>query len=473
MNNAGATSGATSKAANTDFERRWPVLAVFLTAWLLPATTARRTAHVSLMNAWLIHLLAAFLTILLIMLLVTWAEPGRGGLDIDEALVQFLYIFMQIDQQFARQPYVSSATLAGITISIEIGFLLLALLVMPWGAHDEPMRESYRNALRHTWLRTAHFIPCVLLVGIVGLALYHMEFEWRRTNPRYWYPWEHPWYVEYSAPIIVQTAFIAALWLMWGLFRAVRTSRHIPPIERPPICDVCGYNLTTMSMESRCPECGEAVETSLGPAARPGTVWQRRGELGRWAAWWQCSVAALFRTRKLGRQLRVVSPGTDHRRFFALHLPVVFCIGAVGIATFALFEDGVGMFVDEPAVVLMIMSMFGCAYVVGAVAFANLAAVVVGIVESLRCRRNLLPAAIQIACYLGVYLTAWALFAAVSGVAIVVLGEAYWFHALESLSGIYRDDLVGFTWLLPNAACGIWYFVLVARGTAATRYANR
>ena len=226
-------------------------------------------------------------------------------------------------------------------------------------------------------------------------------------------------------------------------------------------------------MKSRCPECGDAIETSLGPGARPGIVWQRRGELGRWVAWWQCCVTALCRTRTLGRQLRVVSPGSDHRRFFALHLPVVFCIGAMGLAGVVAVAAGVDELVDEPAFALMFMSMFGYACVAGTAAFACFAAVLVGVVESLCYRRNLLPAAVQIACYLGAYLAAWAMFGAISGVAIVTLAEAYYFHALESLTGIYRDDLAGFTWFLPNAVWGVWYFVLVARGTAATRYANR
>lgn len=297
MNNAGATSGIPSQTANTDLERRWPAMAVFLTAWWLPATTARRTAHVSLLNAWLIHLPATLLTILLIMLLVAWAEPGRGVRDIDEAFVQFLYMLLKIDQQFVRHPYVSSAALAGIILSIEIGHLLLALLVMPWGAHDEPLRNSYRNALRHTWLRTAHVLPCVLLVGTVSLALHNMQFEWLRANPapkrpvqppavavatsdsayeqavaeyeaavvqyreqmaraqEAWKTWaaQTPWHVTYSVPLAVQTAFITALWLLWGLFRGVGASRHTPLIERPPMCEACGYNLSTIPMESRCP----------------------------------------------------------------------------------------------------------------------------------------------------------------------------------------------------------------------------
>lgn len=65
------------------------------------------------------------------------------------------------------------------------------------------------------------------------------------------------------------------------------------------------------------------------------------------------------------------------------------------------------------------------------------------------------------------------MFGAVSGAAVVKLAEAHWFYGLESLTGINRYSLAMWAWLLANAAWGIWYFVLVARGTVGARYANR
>jgi len=316
MNNAGATSGVPSQTANTDLERRWPAMLVFVTAWLLPATTARRTGHVSLLNAWLIHLPAALLTILLIVILVALVNGNGITKQPDLIFDEFGSIINAIVDEFKRHPYAFPATVAGIAISIEIGFLLLALLVMPWGARDEPIWNSYRNALRHTWLRTAHVLPCVLLVGTLGLVVYHVEFEWIRANPapkwpvqppavavatsdptyqqavaeyeaamvQYreqiaraqedWKTWaaQRPWHVDYSVPLAAQTAFIAALWLLWGLFRAVGASRHTPLIERPPMCEACGYNLSTMPMESRCPECGVAVGQAFSRFSVPRCV---------------------------------------------------------------------------------------------------------------------------------------------------------------------------------------------------------
>lgn len=136
-------------------------------------------------------------------------------------------------------------------------------------------------------------------------------------------------------------------------------------------------------------------------------------------------------------------------------------------------EAGVDKLADEPAMTVIMMSLFGCACVGGTVAFAHLAALVVGVVAGLCYRRNLLPGTIQVACYLGPYLAAWALFGAISGLGAAALAETHWLDVLESRTGIYRYDIAGFTWFLPNAAWGVWYFVLVARGTTASRYANR
>ena len=111
--------------------------------------------------------------------------------------------------------------------------------------------------------------------------------------------------------------------------------------------------------------------------------------------------------------------------------------------------------------------------VAGTAMFANLVALVVGMYESRRVRRNMLPGAIQMSCYLSGYLTAWAAFGAVTILIVGGLAVRDVFDGLEILTGVYYQTLVVFTWLIPNLACCIWYFVLVARGTAAMRYANR
>lgn len=497
-------------------EPRWPIGLALLTAWLLPATTARRTAHVSLPRAWSVHLIAALLTAVLIMLLVAWSEAD-AALSLGPIAAEFQEMMRASATAIQRQPIEFAFEVIGIAMLIEVTFLGVALLVMPWGACDEPLRNSYRHALRRTWLQTAHVIPIVLSVGTMIVVLDRLRAEWRLASPAPVLPtpppavqlppsdpkyaqatsdyqvnlqrynqnntiarqglrvWRRnqPWYIEYNEPLLVEMGFVLMLWLLWGLLRGVGVSRDVPPIARPPTCEVCGYNLTTISLQSKCPECGEPVLASLGPDNRVGTVWQRRREVGRRLAWWACASAVLRRPHPFGRQLRLMSPGTDHRSFFALHLPVVFIIATGCLLIFGLLTAGVTEVAEEQAVFLMAMSIFGCLCVAGTVTFSLTAALAIGLFESLRHKRNLLPGTMQIACYLGGYLTLWALFGAVTGLLVLALEASRLFHTLEGYTGIYRDALATWAWLLPNLACCVEYFILVSRGTAGTQHANR
>ncbi len=440
-------------------EPRWPAAMAFVTGWLLPATTARRTQHMPLAYAWLVHLIAALIIVALIILLVAWSEAGGHLYDIDRVFLKFELIVDEIAEELTSPPYGETAAVLAVALSIEAAFLVLALLVMPWGARDEPLRASFRNALRQTWLRTVQIIPCVFIVGSFAVIVNQRGGVFS--------------YLEYGIPMIVEAGFAAALWLLWGLLRAVGASRAVPPIERPPMCEACGYNLTTIPMDSRCPECGIAVAVSLGPDARAGTPWNRRQNVGCWRAWWQCSVTAFHCPGELGRQVRVISPVTDHRVFLALHLPVIFLIGAAGIMALYVAIEGFDELAEEPTFVSIAAPILGIACVGGAVLFALFAALIVGVIESLRCKRNLLPGAIQVACYLAGFLAVWVLFGAISSVTMVVLSDTHWFYSLEILTGIDQYVLGTWLWLLTNAVWGIWYFVLVARGTAGTKYANR
>ncbi len=443
-------------------EPRWPIGMALLTAWLWPATTASRTAHALLARVWMLHLFASVLTVAVIMFLVAWSKTNASG-DINWIISEFTSLIVSSASYLGHQPSVVAASALG----IEAAFFGLAFLVMPWGACDEPLRNSYRNSLRQTWLQTAHFIPVVLTVGMMIVVL-------DRLAGTVWPQKRQPWYIEYGDPLIVQVCAVAALWLLWGLLRGVGAARTAPAVARPPTCEECGYNLTTIPMDSRCPECGETVEASLGPDARPGTVWQRRRKIGRFTAWWRCSVAVMRRPRGFGRQLRTVLPGTDHRWFFALHFPLILCAGSAGIMAAVLLLAGVSEVTSDLVYPLLFMSMFGCACVAGAVMFTLLVVVVIGVLESVRYKRNLLPGTMQVACYLGGYLVLWALFgAATGGLVIAVHGKTSWFNSLEDFTGIYHDILAPLTWLLPNLACCIGYCLLVRRGTAGTQYANR
>lgn len=451
-------------------EPRWPAAAALVTAWVCPDTTARRTAHASLLDLWCVHFLAALLSIagVIVLIAASKAEAKFGVVSFYSALFDVL---VDVVEAFRFRPWWTVPLAIGIILVVEAAFPAIALLVMPWGARDEPLRTTYRNALRQTWLRTAHVIPCVLLVGTLAVVYHRLETAWLHTNPFAILLQGPPWYLRYAEPFLVATALLSVLWMLWALLRSVGAHREVAPISRPPICEACGYNLTTIPMESRCPECGEPVLASLSPTARSGASWQRRREIGRWRAWLECSVTAVRHPRELGRQLLVTADGTDHRRFFALHLPVIFCIAFASAAGSAVINTSITA--EDLPIFLMAFSALGCLCVGGTVIFTLAGTIAIGVFESLRHRRNLLPGTMQVACYLAGYLTLWALFGGASAVIVFAMEEEYWFRTLQGLTGIYRDTLATSTWLIPNLVWCVTYFVLLARGTAGTQYANR
>lgn len=513
-------SGTAPPACPAAEEKRWSALLALLTAWMLPATTARRTAHVSLRNAYVVHWLAAVLAVFLAFLLIGGTihldrrDDGRS----EGAIVETIALVMEVVREFERDPGTSFLVLASLVLSVELTFLGLAGLLTPWGAGDEPIRASILHSLRRVWLQTSHVLPAFLLIAVFTNSVMAASRQWERDHgaaaPSYeppvppqepvdapvgsqawqdyeaaltqyaeemqaanaaWEAWwrSRPWYVEYPEGAIGYVWFAVAAWFLWALFRAVGAPRAIPAVPRPPTCEFCGYNLTAAPMDARCPECGEPVERSLGPDARPGSAWQRTRGLARVAALWWCSVDAIRRPSAFGRQIQLSAGATAHRWLVALLVPLVFIVTTIGIMACFLLERRVAYIDDWILVRVMlftapIMGYFGALVLLG-VMLAT--AWLVALYYRWSDQRNLLHAAMQIAAYLGGYIVLWALISGLAGAAGFVFDD--WFRRMALLLGIDRELLTFGTWFLPNLLCLIGYVYLVRRGTGAARYANR
>ena len=75
---------------------------------------------------------------------------------------------------------------------------------------------------------------------------------------------------------------LLSLWTLISLIIAVRADYRSPadlPKPHDPWCEFCGYNLTGVDIEKRCPECGKPIAESLSPDARPPTPWESRPAL--------------------------------------------------------------------------------------------------------------------------------------------------------------------------------------------------
>jgi hypothetical protein len=490
-------------------EPRWPAGRALFTSWLMPATTARRTNHVPLHQAYAIHLLALCLGAILWLLLNAWdLSFGPDGL----LWVGIRNTLSGILETFERDPASAWSATAGIVLGIELGFLSLALLATPWGARDERMRDSIAAALRRTWLQTPFVSVAILLAGPPFVWLDHAGQAWTgATQPptptaltqpaparpstkdpsatKAWQQahaqwqaqqkayaealsgwWEgRPWYVKHAEEIIVICCLLLIAWFVWTVFRSMSAPRTTPSPNRPPLCEACGYNLTGNDVNGRCPECGEAILLSLGPHVRPGTPWQQRGGGRKWSEAWRCTLDGLRRPAWLGRQMQLPPRGPDHRPILVRCLPIFFLAGAAGLLG-AYVTSTARSPLQEPEVVYLLAPLVGCL----ATALLSACPLVASWAAALYYRavgeRNLLAAAMQMACCLAGYLVLWALSAPTVGILIIANRDL--FDRIKSVSPFDRALLMFGTWVVFNALCFLAYVALVRAGTAGARWAN-
>lgn len=518
----------TPDAAPAAVYRPWGALPAVLVAWLLPSTAARRTARLPLWRAFAVHIVPVILAVLTVISLFAFSE----WLDRDEPFHQLVFeVFDDISDMAIMNPIQFIVVLIVIVLSIEIGLLVLGLITTPWGAADERLRASLANGLRQTWLHTFHAVPVILLMGLLIIAYdrawdaHHLRGDSGPSYPDLPYPerpsfpdqtdpdseaWqsyqqaleEHeaqmqefqqqmqayheqvqmhwreqrrrqPLWIRFGPAFLVGCGLACCAWILWSLFRGAGTARPVTPIARPPTCEDCGYNLTTMPMEARCPECGVPVVESLGPDNRPGPAWLHRHNLGLWPPYVKTVFPAVFRPRAFGRSFRATAFETDYRGLMGFHLAVAFVVTMAGImAAFWLQWRHDAWF--DPVETLGILASIQAGFATLVVfTVTMLSALAVGAWYRLTLKRNLAGVAGRIACCQSLYLVIWAMLMAINFVAASWLAQHGFFEALRDMIFLDEEFLVFLSIVLPFLLLALVCLRLNILATTATRYANR
>ncbi len=506
-------------AATTPTQPISTLLAMF-TAPFRPAWVGEHTTSLPLRRAWVIHFAAALATIWVIFLMMLWANwPSLGPTSFAELIREARQEIGLLIDELYRYPIESVCAVLGMIAMVEGMHMFLAAMTMGWGAKDEPLRKSFASAVRQTWLANTRFVVAAFIIGGPLAYIEHEDQTWRNTNPgpvqpnitwpsqptlaetnpgfskamatyktdlkaaqdkwganwtarREWLA-KRPWLLNHPEAIGIPLGFLTALWFVWALFRSIGATRNVPPILRDQRCIECGYNLHTIPMESRCPECGKPVIESLGPNVHPGTSWENRKRDNTLRIWWTCGLCAMTNPKALGQSLKVSYAGTSHRRFLAVNLIAIGLVGAGAVLASAyLFREVIGL-AQEPEMLLLIPLAVGSSTLMGALAVASIGVMLVGLGQSLIHKRNLLPSAMQVGSYLSGFLLFWASLGAMGILALMWMDHSGVIAPMAKAIGFQSDVLATLLFFVPNCACGACFLKKLVVGTSATRFANR
>lgn len=174
-------------------------------------------------------------------------------------------------------------------------------------------RGSLTQSYRRAFCGVAACVDVLLLASIAG----GVSIAWasRMASRRAVGPAQSMTQPEIWAPLPFFACIVAVLWIVGRAVRGVAQSDGGVSVH--PRCEACGYDLTHVGQDNRCPECGADAQRSLTPNGwRPGCVWEQRGGL---AGWLVTSVAVLFGPRRFYSRLKLRTPDAQPRIFAAWH----------------------------------------------------------------------------------------------------------------------------------------------------------
>ena len=487
---------------------RWFLGHALIHTWLNPVKATMKLAHTSLPKAWLFHMVMAVFTVATVTVLaiactnfISVANGFWGTRGFSNDLQR---LCGDIGSEFSKYPLECSiAIIASIAITESI-FLGLALLVLPFAAERERFRDSFRHALRRTWLHTSAALPAALLICFLTIFAIDQHKCWkdrmyrdykiahpRPQNPgssdtqsikayqkadsEYWTNrWRHvskltsPWYLAFAEELAGYAAVVISLWFLYTLFRGVTVNRNQNHVLHSLVCRECGYNLTGQPPDSRCPECGLPIAESISPLCITGSPWEHRRTIGVFKAYFQTAAECLRTPHHFSRKLVLTNPNKDALLFLLVSCAACFFIAlAANIVSISMhsqfYYSKMRLFLSIPP-----LNAFSVAAVL--FGFTCFVAVVVAFFLGLKEKRNILPGTAQTAAYCSVFLIPWMLIASL--VNISIQRHSLDLRYVEYHLKLGRHSLEMFLSIAPSIIALIIYLILIIKASKGVRYAN-
>lgn len=268
-------------------------------AVLLPRRLGPYLSSASLGAAYLAHFAGWLL--LVIGLPLGW-ELGRAGADVTALIAPEpwrLHAAWIVVSLLDSSLVFSVLPALGIALAIDQTLVWLgAMCWMPWHAAGEKRGRLY--------LRSAKLLLWSTSVGALAPPLAYL---WAKHIPYAYDP--------------IEFALFGGI-LLWWLWVVLRWGdRYAGPAEGPGFqpralhCESCGYELTSLSVTGRCPECGRPVADSLPARRRLPAFAARRHLPDRLLAFFPTLLASL-RARRFGGRLTVHTGRRAAREFAVL-----------------------------------------------------------------------------------------------------------------------------------------------------------
>ncbi|NOS99956.1 MAG: hypothetical protein HOP29_04955 [Phycisphaerales bacterium] len=326
----------------------------------------------------------------------------------------------------------------------EMWFLCTALVMVCWAGREEPLRETWRYALRVGWLYTGDLF-WVVVVWVIWLG--YSALEPIRVSGR-------------DFPMLIWTIVGTIIWSIVAYLRALTASRDSPlavnrcdeshdsddPMNEP-LCEWCGYLLVQIDPNGPCPECGRGVADSVANNAR--------SPFGPSMSSWTRSFRVWGGSERFFRQLAV-------NRRNGLGVVMMACStasgGIVGALAFIVGFMMVGEHVPDLHEMAGILT--GMAGFIGWVFLmvVSLLASGLGVVASRRVGRNRQTAAWNVVAFFSPVLPVW------SAIAMAML---------PILNHARSTPLTFLWWLLGNVGVAILFGIMCGRRLPYVEYANR
>lgn len=383
--------------------------------------------------SWLAHVVAALAAFLTEVLLIATTRDGVETLR-------------EMGRQFTEDPQQVIPILAAVIAVAELGLAGLAFVLTPWAAHDEPLVRTWRYTLRVVWWSTGCAVPCVLFPWVLRIG-------------------DPPFSDELLVILLME---FLAIWVLSVILRAAGIRRDGPKAERPPMCEICGYDLSHTPQDGRCPECGTAVVESFGPGLRRPTAWETSEQGHRLADFVTCTFEAALRPRRFFRTMLTRSALPRARKFLLLQM-VVTAVAAwaslFGIVTW-LSKPGLGGVDWEKFAVTAIS---GVLYAVMALLWVLFLAATTG----LDCRRawkqDIMPGVAKTFCYTAGMISLVTILCGMLLGPTLVLME----YVERTLGGGPPSSTTIFGgWLVLCGAGVLWHIAVSWLGVRRIRYAN-